>query len=419
MPPTDRYLYYKRVFSGYAMPFALVDLDLFDENVRAIVERAGGVSLCVASKSIRCRALLERIMAASDEFRAIMSYSAREAVFLANHGFDNILVAYPVWSEVSGDAASVAQASRLQAPPVCSEVSEDVASALKAGKSITFMVDCDEHIAFWESFGEQNDMSVPVCMDIDMSSRFPGIYFGVRRSPITTPDRALALWKTIRNSPHVRLAGVMGYEAQIAGVQDRQPGRFLKNTLIRFLKRRSIREVIHRRAAIVNALENAGAQLEFVNGGGTGSVEFTRTDTVVTEVTAGSGFFSPALFDHYSQFKHQPAAAYAIEVVRKPAPGIFTCQGGGYVASGAAGRDKLPVPYLPEGARLIDQEGAGEVQTPIVYRGGHEPSIGDPVFMRHAKAGELCERFDKLYLVKEGKVVDTVPTYRGEAACFI
>ncbi|MBI3735552.1 amino acid deaminase/aldolase, partial [Candidatus Sumerlaeota bacterium] len=91
----------------------------------------------------------------------------------------------------------------------------------------------------------------------------------------------------------------------------------------------------------------------------------------------------------------------------------------GYIASGAAGKDKLPYPYLPAGSELLPLEGAGEVQTPIAYRGPEKLEIGDPIFMRHSKAGELCERFKSLLLVSAGKIVDEVPTYRGEGECFV
>ena len=133
----------------------------------------------------------------------------------------------------------------------------------------------------------------------------------------------------------------------------------------------------------------------------------------------GSGFYSPALFDNYRDFRYLPAAGFAIEVVRRPRHSIYTCLGGGYVASGSAGPEKLPQPFLPYGARLLPLEGAGEVQTPIWYEGTEQLNIGDPVFLRHAKAGELCERFTHLLLVTNGTVADEVTTYRGDGQCFI
>jgi D-serine deaminase-like pyridoxal phosphate-dependent protein len=213
----------------------------------------------------------------------------------------------------------------------------------------------------------------------------------------------------------VQLEGVMGYEAQIAGVPDEAPGD-PTNPVVRFLKARSRKELSERRQAIVKALRDAGAPLRFVNGGGTGSIERTAAEPAVTEVTAGSGFYAPTLFDHYRAFKGRPAAGFALAVTRLPGPGLYTCFGGGYVASGAAGPAKLPTPYLPAGARLLPHEGAGEVQTPIAYHG--QLALGDPVGFRHAKAGELCERFDSLLLLVDGRVQDEVRTYRGEGRTF-
>jgi D-serine deaminase-like pyridoxal phosphate-dependent protein len=252
-----------------------------------------------------------------------------------------------------------------------------------------------------------------------MSVDFPGLHFGVWRSSVTSGADAVRVYEEIARSPHLRLDGVMGYEAQLAGLGDNMPGSAIKSRIIRLLKGRSIRPVAERRAEIVQALKDRGATLRFVNGGGTGSLETTSQETAVTEVTAGSGFYSPVLFDFYSTFRHEPSAGFAVEIVRQPKPGIYTCLGGGYIASGATGSEKQPLPYLPHGAKLTSLEGAGEVQTPILYDGPEKLILGAPIFMRHSKAGELCERFNTLLLVADGKVVDEVPTYRGQGWCFL
>lgn len=107
-----------------------------------------------------------------------------------------------------------------------------------------------------------------------------------------------------------------------------------------------------------------------------------------------------------------------MEVVRKPSPGYVTCAGGGFVASGSAGAEKLPQAWLPKGLYLDEQEGAGEVQTPL--QGNTELlSPGAPVFFRHAKSGELCEHFNELVVMASGKVIDRWPTYRGLGQAFL
>ena len=392
------YPYYKSVFAGRTMPFAYCDLDLLERNIRDVLARAKGKRVRVASKSVRCVGLLRRMLAADASIQGIMCLTAREAVFLANQGFDDVLIGYPIWH--AADLAAVAR-------------------AVAGGARISLMVDSLAHIERAEAAARAAGVRLPLCLDVDLALALPGLHFGVWRSPVRTPEQARPIVESIAASPHVLLDGIMGYEAQIAGVGDHVPRQHLKNALVRQLKRRSAHVAAERRAAMVALAQACGAAPRFVNGGGTGSITTTQRETVVTEITVGSAFYSPALFDYYRDFRYQPAAGFAIEIVRQAAPGIYTCLGGGYVASGAAGRDKLPHPYLPEGARLDSLEGAGEVQTPIHYTGAEHLAPGDPIFLRHAKAGELCERFTHLLLVRKGAVVDEVATYRGDGQCFL
>ncbi len=392
------YMYYKGVFAGRPMPFAYLDLDLLDQNIREIAARARGKQVRLASKSLRCVAVLRHIFAADPIFQGIMCYTAREASYLAAQGFSDLLLGYPTWHQ--DDIAAVARATA-------------------DGASITFMVDCLDHVERIETVAQQYGIRLPLCLELDMSMDLPGLHFGVWRSPIHTAAQARPVIERIQASSHVWLDGIMGYEAQIAGVGDNFPGHKAKNATVHQLKRRSIRDVAARRAALVELVRDYGLSLRFVNGGGTGSIASTHAEAVVTEITVGSGFYSPALFDNYRDFRYQPAAGYAIEIVRKPHPSIYTCLGGGYIASGSVGPEKQPQPYLPQGARLDSLEGAGEVQTPVRYDGQVHLECGDPIFMRHSKAGELCERFTHLLLVSNGKVVDEVTTYRGDGQCFI
>jgi D-serine deaminase-like pyridoxal phosphate-dependent protein len=392
------YTYYQQIFAGQRMPFAFVDLDLLDENVRAVKARAGTKRVRLASKSIRSVDLLRRILAADPQFQGIMCFTAREAVWLAGQGFTDLLVGYPAWH-----------------PDDIGEVAQAVAD----GAWITLMVDSIAHIDQIEAVAARYAVSLPLCIEIDMSLDVPGLHFGVWRSALRTPAQMQPLLAQIAAAPHVMLEGIMGYEAQIAGLGDNFPGLRVQNRLVRTLKRRSARVAAERRAAIVAQIEAGGGHLRFVNGGGTGSLATTRAEACVTEITVGSGFYSPALFDNYRAFRFQPAAAYAIEIVRQPAPDLYTCLGGGYIASGSVGPEKQPQPYLPVGVRLLPREGAGEVQTPVRYAGPETLHPGDPIFLRHSKAGEVCEHFPRLLLVADGRIVGEAETYRGMGQTFL
>jgi D-serine deaminase-like pyridoxal phosphate-dependent protein len=334
-------------------------------------------------------------MASSPIFKGVLCFSADEAAHLAGDGFKDLVVAYPT-VEPTGIAA------------VCRRISE--------GAQICLMIDEVGQLPPITAAAAAHGVEVPVAIDLDMSTRFPGLHFGVRRSPVWDAAGALALAEVVARTPRVRLDGVMGYEAQIAGLRDRTRGQAARSAVVRALKRRSDRELRSRRAAIVAALQERGHVLRFVNGGGTGSLETTRDDASVTELAAGSGLYGPVLFDGYDAFECLPAAGFALPVVRRPLAGIYTCYAGGWIASGAAGPDRLPRPYLPEGARLLPTEGAGEVQTPIAC--DTVLGLGDPVFFRHAKAGELCEHVRELVLLTPDGGRVRVPTYRGDGFCF-
>ncbi|QLD89978.1 alanine racemase [Natronomonas salina] len=388
---------YRRAFEGRELPLAFLDRPALERNVELTATRAGSLQVRVASKSVRCRAVLERLLE-EPGFEGLLCYTGHEAADLAAAGFDDLLVAYPV---------------------VGREELRRVAQAVDEGSEIALMVDDAEHVERAGEVASEVGADVPLCVDLDCSTEHLSVYFGVQRSPLRTPDDVLAVAESIAETPGVHLSGLMGYEAQLAGLPDRNPANSgVENAVIRRLKERSKPRVRERRTAAVEALA-AEYGLEFVNGGGTGSVEFTRSDPSVTEVTVGSAFYAPRQFDWYDAFEYEPAAGYAIEVARKPADGVHTCRGGGYVASGPVGEDKAPKPHLPEGATLRDDEGAGEVQTPILYDGSRDLAVGDPVVIRHGKAGELCRFFEELAVVDGDEVVETHPTYRGEGRCYI
>lgn len=372
-------------------PLAALDLAALDANAADLVRRANGVAVRVASKSVRCRAVLERVLGAGltaqGGFAGIMAYSLREAIWLTRLGARDVLLGYPVT-----DRAALAE---LAADPLLIA-------------SITLMIDDVAQLELTRAALGTDLVRPRVCLDVDAALRIGPLHLGTRRSPVRTPDQAAVLATEARRRGF-DVVGVMTYEAQIAGLPDSNPA-------VRVVKRLSAVEIGRRRGQVLDAVRMVTGPLEIVNSGGTGSIEVSITDPDVTEVTAGSGLYVPTLFDHYRSFTPRPALFFATPVLRKPTPTIATVFAGGYIASGPAGPSRVPLPVWPAGLKLLGSEGAGEVQTPLA--GGAELEIGDRVWFRHAKAGELCERFDQIHLVDESGSRTTVPTYRGEGRCF-
>ena len=389
-------------------PLAVVDLQAFDSNADDLLRRAGGIPIRVASKSLRCRFLIERALARRG-FRGVMCYSLAEALWLHGTGLArdrgpgldaDLLVAYPT-----------ADSSALRA----------LAASESARRRITIMVDSPGHLDFIAAALGGGHPDLRACLELDVAWWPLGqgsLRVGTWRSPLRTPRQAADFAATVIARPGFTLVGVMGYEGQIAGVGDAPPGRPLRAAVLRGIQALSAAELRGRRAEAVSRIREL-TTLEFVNGGGTGSLESTAADKSVTELAAGSGLVGPTLFDAYRRFKPRPALLYALPVVRRPAQGAATLYSGGYVASGTGTPDRLPAPWHPGGLRLTSTEGAGEVQTPVRGPAASGLSIGDRVWMRHAKAGELAERFTHYHAIEPGTATPrVVPTYRGDGQCF-
>ncbi len=391
---------YDRATAGLEPPLAIVDLDAFDRNSGDLARRAAGHPIRVATKSLRCRYLIERALERPG-YRGVMCYSLPEALWLHAEGSsDDLLVAYPTVD---------AQALR------------SLAADEAARRHITIMVDSPAHLDLVDRALGGDHAEIRVCLELDVSwrplAKRPAVHIGTRRSPLHTPEQATAFARTVVGRPGFRLVGLMGYEGQIAGLPDAPPGQPVRAGLIRIIQDRSALELRPRRAKAVAMIRDL-TELEFVNGGGTGSLELTAGDASVTEVTAGSGLVGPTLFDAYTRFTPDAALLFALPVVRRPGPGIATLFAGGYVASGPGTPDRLPRPYLPEGLSLTGVEGAGEVQTPVRGAAAERLAPGDRVWLRHAKAGELAERFTRYHVLEGDDRSTAVPTYRGEGQCF-
>ena len=378
-------------------PVGALHLGALRHNAHDMQRRTNGTPIRVASKSIRVREVVEALLRLPG-YRGVLAYTLAEALWLADT-VDDVVVGYP-----TAERGSI---RRLALDP-------DLAGR------ITLMVDSPDQLDLVDSVLPPGAREpIRVCLELDASWDAPVLgHIGVRRSPVHDPSEAGALAAYIVNRAGFELVGMMSYEAQIAGVATRPVGRPVDGVVNRWMQSRSMPELVERRARAVAAVREH-ADLEFVNGGGTGSLEATAADASITEIAAGSGIFGGHLFDGYTQFTPAPAAAFALDVVRRPAPEHVTVLGGGWVASGPPAVDRMPRPVWPDGLRMEPREMAGEVQTPLRGAAARRLRVGDRVWFRHTKSGELSEHLDTFAVVDGDVVVAVVPTYRGEGKAFL
>ncbi|WP_460799124.1 alanine racemase [Microbacterium sp. GXF0217] len=375
-------------------PVAVIDLDALRHNAMDLLVRAGGIPIRVASKSVRVRAVLDAVLRIPG-YQGILAFTLDEALWLAET-HDDIVVGYP-----SVDRTAIARLAQDES----------------AASRVTLMVDDPAHLDLIDAVAAPHTRAeIRVAIDADASWRSSTLgHIGVRRSPLFTADDVARFARAIVQRDGFRLVGLQMYEAQIAGQgDDAGPDA----PVIRFAQARSRDELRGRRAAIADVLLDI-APLEFLNGGGTGSLEFTGSDESVTEATAGSGLLGGHLFDGYRSFQPAPASAFAFDVVRRPTADIVTVLGGGWIASGPAVASRQPRPVWPAGLHTLPREAAGEVQTPLQGRSASRLRIGDRAWFRHAKSGEPAERIDAYHLVSGDQVIDQLRTYRGEGKAFL
>ena len=375
-------------------PVAVIDRDALAYNAMDLLARAGGVPLRVATKSVRVRAVLDAVLALPG-YRGLLAFQLAEALWLARD-YDDIVLGYP-----TADRQALAAL-----------VADDQAAA-----RITLMIDSHDQLDLIDQIAPPKARPViRVAVDADASLRTRALgHIGVYRSPLYTPAQVSGFARSVHERDGFRLVGVQMYEAQIAGLGDKNGAQA---PVLRVLQQRSRDELRARRAEIVRALLSM-APLEFVNGGGTGSLEFTGSDASVTEATAGSGLLAGHLFDNFRAFTPAPASAFAFDVVRRPAADIATVLGGGWIASGPAEQSRQPIPVWPEGLATVPRESAGEVQTPLRGAAAAHLAPGDRVWFRHAKSGEVAERVAAFHLVSGDTVTAELPTYRGEGKAFL
>lgn len=402
-PPTshrdagERFAAYERALEQAGLdsrPVGILDLDDFDANAADLLRRAGPKPIRVASKSLRIRSAVQRALQLPG-FAGVLAFSLPEAIWLAESGIQDVVMGYPCTDPVALRALAGHEQAREQ---------------------VTLMVDDTAQLDALAAAAPGHP-PLQIAVELDAAYRpMCGVGIGAARSPLRTAAQIAALGAAIVHRPNLSLVGMMAYEGQIAGVPNAGPG--LRGAVVRAMQRASAADIAERRALAVEALGTM-AELRFVNGGGTGSLESTAAEPAVTEVAAGSGLIGPGLFDGYRKFMPRPALHFGLQVVRRPDPRTVTVHGGGWIASGPAGTDRLPIVAWPQGLKYRGSEGPGEVQTPLLGAAAASMRLGDTVYFRHAKAGEPAEHLNAVAVYSRGSIVGQWATYRGEGKAFL
>ncbi|MCP4643454.1 MAG: hypothetical protein GY851_23605 [bacterium] len=385
------YDYYREALKGYALPCALVDLDVLDDHADSVAAMADGKSIRVDSRFLRCAPLLERLMSRRPEFGGVVVSSAAEAVFLSLRGFDDLLIARPVWGEAD---------------------TSGIMDVLHLGKKVVCAVDCLAHSEHLNTVGQDFNTVVSVAMEVDVCPRYAAFLTSGLRSGVSMPRQAAELAATIAEAPFLRLAGIVGHVPVTAAGDSWLKRVPLRGLICAALMRRARATATARRKSFVEAVAAGTRELDFVTGCAPCSGTLAEADDTVTEWAAGSELVDPAISAPCEGPGMSPAAGLAVEVVRTRSGGRVECRG-----TCGFPQTRNGIRPLPAGSRVASAGPNG----PLVVR--HAPGAntvlehGSPVILLTNDTPSLFESTNTILLVSDGRVVDEVPTYRGEGQC--
>ena len=360
---------------------------------RDLLRRARGVPLRLASKSLRVRALQERALAAG--FVGTLCFTLPEALWLASNGWDDLVVAYPTVDR--GALRELAHTVRARTDHGDGRLPRAPGRDRGRGRRPREGLHRRRRRLAARSYGDRREALA-----------------AARRRPC---DKSCKRDRRAARARARRADGLRGADrrrrrrarraSRCCGSRCRSCRRCPRASSRAGARRSSTRCARSRRCASSTAA-------------GPGSIERTAAEPAVTEVAAGSGLYGPTLFDTYRAFKPRPAALFALPVVRKPSSKLATALGGGYPASGAAGRDRLPRPFLPAGLKLDAARGRG--RGPDAARGqgrgraaGRRPRVVPP--RQGGRAVRALRR--RAPDPRRASSSTPCPTYRGEGKTFL
>ena len=168
--PSEAFERYEEIFKDVQAPFAFLDLDAVWSNAADMLRRAQGKPIRIASKSVRCRPVLERLLDLDRGFQGVLSFTLPETLWLWERGLRDLVLAYP-----TADRPSLTRLARL--------------TAEHPDEAPVLMVDSVEHLDLIEESASSFVAPIRVAIDIDVSLVAPGRHRQDRPQALAGEDR--------------------------------------------------------------------------------------------------------------------------------------------------------------------------------------------------------------------------------------
>ncbi len=334
-------------------PALLVDLDRFEENIRA-AERLIHPSGKVLRPHVKAHKTPElALLQASHCARGVTCATVGEAEAMLEAGIGEVLLA--------NEFVSLDKVDRI--------------ARLAARGRIIVAVDSELGVELLSAAATRLRTSVEVLVDVDV---------GMGRCGVRSSADAVRLAQRVLKAPGLRFLGLMGYEGRLrAGLEDRS------NRL-----QRACTSLEHAKLA----LQDAGIAVEAVSGAGTSTFMEALTSPVLTEIQAGTYAFMESDLDGLG-LPFTPACAVSATVISTWSTGAVL----------DAGRKSLTIDAgLPKvsigGATVV---AVNEEHT--VLKTTAPPALASRVMLTPSKVPTTFNLHDRVWLTRGSAVERSVP----------
>jgi D-serine deaminase-like pyridoxal phosphate-dependent protein len=336
-------------------PCLVVDLDVFENNVRRCMERLAGVHVRPHLKTAKSPDVARLLLEAGAAGICVAKLSEAEVMVAA--GIEDVLIT----TEIVG----VAKVRRL-------------AALLTRSPAARVRVVVDS----WEGASAIDGVlprAVETLIDVNVGQDRCGV----------APGEAAALAERLGELDRLHLVGLQGYEGNLQHVRDPDE------------RRRRCDQAMERLAGAAADLRAGGHAVEVVTTGGTGTAEFCAAHDVVTEVQPGSFAFMDADYLDTRGLPYRSALTAVATVISRPVPDRVVLDAGLKTLSDDSG------PARPADAPGWSYHHAGDehgILTPAGSGPRRELQVGDRVALLPSHIDTTVNLHDVLYAYRNGAV---------------
>ncbi len=371
---------------GLARPTLVLDLDLLDRNVAAVVAGTAARSYRIVAKSLPSAPLLDYVMERAGTNRLMVFHQPFLNEVAARHDGADVLLGKPM---------PVMAADRFY--------TMHRPGAFDPSTQIQWLVDSPERLRQYAELARARELKLRLNLEIDV---------GLHRGGFSDPTGLVRALRAIEGDPNLSLAGLMGYDPHVAVIPDVLGARGAEFDRVQ----RRYRSFLD--AARESSASDPAEGLTLNAAGSPTYKLWSSVDGIANEIAVGSALVKPFDFDVDTLEAHVPALFLATPVLkasdRMQVPGLdglgrvqqawnpnrartFFVYGGYWKAR----------PVSPPGLTENPLFGHSTNQEMLTGSASVDLAVDDYVFLRPTQSEFVMLQFGEIVVVRGSRYVDS------------